>query len=349
VFIIVYTNEEFHSIRIKKREIMIRAYFSDQETMQTTQVSDLTMKNIWIHCIRPTFDELTTCSETTGASMEFLRAALDMEEGSRIEIEDDQMIVIIDIPIYDENMKNERFFDTIPLGIIILKDKIITVCLQENSITSELENGKPKIHTFKRTRFLLQLLYKTSQVYIRYLRRIDQQTDQLEIAMHKATENRKLTQLLNLQKSITYFSTSLRSNEATVSRLRSSQFGHTNDPALHEGRKFLAMYEEDQELLEDVQTENKQAIEMAGIYGRILESMGNIFSSMISNNLNMVMKFLTSITLIVSIPTLIASILGMNVTFPFDSEPLSAFWMTMVFMLMLTAVLIIILRKKNLL
>ncbi len=328
---------------------MIRAYYSDQETMQTTQVSDLTMKNIWIHCIRPTFDELTACSEATGASMELLRAALDMEEGSRIEIEDDQMIVIIDIPIYDENMKNERFFDTIPLGIIILKDKMITVCLQDNSITSELENGKPKIHTFKRTRFLLQLLYKTSQVYIRYLRRIDQQTDQLEIAMHKATENRKLTQLLNLQKSITYFSTSLRSNEATVSRLRSSQFGYTNDPILHEGRRFLAMYEEDQELLEDVQTENKQAIEMAEIYGRILESMGNIFSSMISNNLNMVMKLLTSITLIVSIPTLIASILGMNVAFPFDSKPLSAFWATMAFMLLLTAILIVILRKKNLL
>jgi magnesium transporter len=246
-------------------------------------------------------------------------------------------------------MKNERFFDTIPLGIIILKDKIITVCLQDNSITSELENGKPKIHTFKRTRFLLQLLYKTSQVYIRYLRRIDQQTDQLEIAMHKATENKKLTQLLNLQKSITYFSTSLRSNEATVSRLRSTQFGYSNDPILHEGRKFLAMYEEDQELLEDVQTENKQAIEMAGIYGRILESMGNIFSSMISNNLNMVMKFLTSITLIASIPTLIASILGMNVVFPFDATSLSAFWATMAFMLLLTAILIVILRNKNLL
>jgi magnesium transporter len=109
------------------------------------------------------------------------------------------------------------------------------------------------------------------------------------------------------------------------------------------------MYEEDQELLEDVQTENKQAIEMAGIYGRILESMGNIFSSMISNNLNMVMKFLTSITLIASIPTLIASILGMNVVFPFDATSLSAFWATMAFMLLLTAILIVILRNKNLL
>lgn len=328
---------------------MIKAYYSNQETLQTSQVSDLSMKNIWIHCVHPSLDELKTCSEITGASMEFLRAALDMEEGSRIEIEDDQMIIIIDIPIYDENVKNERFFDTIPLGIILLKDKVITVCLQENSITSELENGKPTIHTFKRTRFLLQLLYKTSQVYIRYLRRIDQQTDELEIAMHKATHNKKLTQLLNLQKGITYFSTSLRSNEATVNRLRSTQLRSLHDPSLYEGKRFLTMYEEDEELLEDVQTENQQAIEMAGIYGRILESMGNIFSSMISNNLNIVMKFLTSITLIASIPTLIASVLGMNVAFPFDTAPVSTFWGVMIVTLLIVVILVLILRKKHLL
>jgi len=328
---------------------MMKAYFTNQETSQTTQVSDFSLKNLWIHCVHPSYEELKRCSEATGANMDFLRAALDMEEGSRIEIEHDQMIIIIDIPVYDENVKNERFFDTIPLGIILLKEKLITVCLQENSITSELENGKPKVHTFKRTRLLLQILYKTSQMYIRYLRQIDQQTDELEIAMHRATHNKKLTQLLNLQKGITYFSTSLRSNEATVNRLRSTQFKSIHEPELLEGKRFLKMYEEDEELLEDVQTENKQAIEMAGIYGRILESMGHIFSSMISNNLNIVMKFLTSVTLIASIPTLIASILGMNVTFPFDTISVTAFWGVMGTTLLIILIFVVILRKKNLL
>ncbi len=328
---------------------MIKAYQSNGTSLKTESIQDLSLQNIWVNCIHPSQEELKECSEKTGALLKFLKAPLDMEEGSRIEVDENQMIMIIDVPVYEEDSEKQLFFDTIPLGIIILRDKIITVCLEDNSITSELESGKPKVVTFKRTRFLLQLLYKTSQIYIRYLRRIDAQTDELEAAMHKATHNKKLGKLLNLQKSITYFSTSLRANQSTVGKLRRSQFTNTTDHNIVESRKIIKMYEEDEDLLDDVETENRQAIEMAEIYGRILESMGNIFSSMISNNLNIVMRFLTSITLIVTIPTLIASILGMNVVFPFATNSEATFWFILLVTFFVTVLLIWMLRKKDLL
>jgi len=259
----------------------------------------------WIDLVSPTEEELRRVSEALTIPLDLLRGPLDEEEKSRVETEDGLTYVVVDIPVLVvEN--DERSYATIPLGMIVHPDYFVTVCLRVNPILGEFERGNVRgFFTFKKTRFLFQVLQMISAFYLRYLYRIDRETDKLEKELRASMKNAEIFDLLNLQKALVYFTTSLRSNEAVLQKLLRG--------------KTVKMYAEDEDLLEDVIMENKQASEMAKIYTDILTGMMDAFTSVISNNLNQVMKLLTSLTIILSIPVIVASFYGMNVGLPFQN------------------------------
>jgi magnesium transporter len=257
----------------------------------------------WIDLVAPTDEELQRVSDALCIPLDILQSALDPEEKSRVDVEDDVTLVLVDIPVI-ERTEDEQGYDTIPLGMLVLPEYFVTVCLQPNPILGEFERGEARgFATFKKTRFLLQILKEISSFYLRYLGRINRETDKLERELRASMKNAELFDLLTLEKALVYFTTSLRSNDVVLSKLTRTG--------------TIKMYEEDEELLEDVIIENRQALEMSQIYSNILSGMMGAFASVISNNLNMVMKFLTSVTIMLALPTMIASFYGMNVILPF--------------------------------
>ena len=268
-------------------------------------------KGCWIDVVAPSEEELQEIAAATKIQMDFLTAPLDEEEKSRIEIEDDQILILVDIPF----LRSNKDYDTLPLGIIITENCITTVCLEPNAVTAEFGAHNTKMwSTFKKTRFLFQILFKSATLYLKYLRIIIRRTDELEKHLRQSMQNSELFNLLDLQKSLTYFSTSLRSNYIVMEkllRLRSAT----------QSRHLIKLYEEDEDLLEDVIIEYKQAVEMVEMYSHILNSMMEVFASIISNNLNLVMKFLATMTIVLAIPTLVSSMWGMNVPVPFANNP----------------------------
>lgn len=288
----------------------------------------------WVDLVSPTQEELERVAAALAIPLPFLQGPLDREEKSRIDIEDelDLVHVIIDIPVI-ERSGGEQGYDTIPLGILLHPDFVVTTCLQPNPILGDFERGAVKsFATYKKTRFLLQILLKVSSFYLRYLKRIDRETDRIERELRASQKNEELFDLLTLEKALVYFSTSLRSNEAVLQRIIRT--------------KEIRMYEEDEELLEDVITENKQAIEMTEIYSNILSSMMDAFASVISNNLNIVMKLLTSITIIVALPTMVASFYGMNVGLPLADSP-HAFLYVLGFSILISALAAVVFWRKR--
>jgi magnesium transporter len=261
----------------------------------------------WIDLISPTEEELEQVSRELEIPLDLLRGPLDEEEKSRIDVEDGLTHVIVDIPVVVRE-EDQQGYETIPLGMLVHPDYFITTCLRPNPILGEFERGIIRgFATFWKTRFLLQILQRVSAFYLRYLQRIDRETDKVERALRASMKNAEIFDLLSLQKSLVYFSTSLRSNEAVLQKLSRT--------------KTIKMYEEDEELLEDVQVETKQASEMAKIYTDILTGMMDAFTSVISNNLNRVMKLLTAITIVLSIPTIVFSFWGQNVRVPYGQTP----------------------------
>ncbi len=269
------------------------------------QIENLKEKGAWINLVNPSDEELTLTANATGIECDYLKYALDDEERPRLETENNQILTIINVPIV---LNKSVMYDTIPLGIILTEDHIVTICLDEVEILRDFSSGRIKgMVTFKKTRFLFQILYKSATSYLKLLRDIEKKTNEIELRLHMSMKNKELINLLNLQKSLVYFTTSLKSNEKVMEKLLRT--------------KTLKMYEEDQELLEDVIVENKQAVEMAETYSNISSSMMDAFASVISNNLNIVMKFLTAVTIILALPTMVASFFGMNVIIPFQHSP----------------------------
>ena len=267
-------------------------------------------KGSWINVVNPDSADLQIVSMVTEIPTAVLKMALDTEERSRVEIEDDYVFVVINIPIILETDS----YDTLPLGVFITPDFIVTVCLQETDVMKAFTQNKyPLFYTFKKTRFLFQILFRTATLFLRYLQQINHRTDDIESILRHSMRNREFFMLLELQKSLTFFASALRGNGAVMEkllRLRRNQ-------SLHH---LLKLYEEDEDLLEDVIIENKQAIEMVEMYSNILMNMSDTFASIISNNLNIVMKFLASITIILSVPTTIFSLWGVNVPLPFQEN-----------------------------
>jgi magnesium transporter len=288
---------------------MLNIYKSNCESLLELTPTTLE-KGSWINLINPTPEELTSVAEWTGVPLDQLKAALDEEERSHVEIEENSLLVITNTPI----MRAKDSYDTLPLGIVLTRDHIVTVCLEKHQVLSEfIHEGPRSFSTYKKTRFLFQVLHKSATLFLKYLKQINRRTDEIEHDLRQSMKNREMFQLLELQKGLTYFTASLRSNGIVLEkllRLRSNvQLQH-----------LITMYEEDEDLLEDVIIENKQAIEMVEMYSNILSSMMDAFASIISNNLNIVMKFLASVTIILAIPTMISSFFGMNVDVPFGEN-----------------------------
>ena len=312
---------------------MIQIYKSLSENNPSLKILDNIEPGCWINIIAPSDEELILISKKTGVPLSFLKAPLDDEETSRIDIENNCLLVIVDIP-FTEMEDNSLTYDTYPLAIIHTDKQIITVCLKNSRILTDFINGKVKsFFSFKKSRFILQILNRISNSYLVYLRQIDKKSLMIEKRLHKSMKNRELIQLHSLEKSLVYFSTSLKANEITLEKMLKLD--------------LMQKYEEDQDVLEDVIIENKQAIEMTEIYSNILASTMDFFASVISNNLNIVMKVLASVTILMAIPTVIGGIFGMN----FIKMPLInnqyGFEITMIITLILTFGTAYLLYKKD--
>ncbi len=285
----------------------------------------------WVNVVSPTEQEITFLVDTLKLDSGFVRSALDEEETSRIDSEDDQTLVIVDVPMAEKQSENTIQYTTMPIGVIISNKVVFTISLRENAVLSEFEGNMVKnVQTHLRTRFFLTLMLRIATRYLIYLKQIDKISHLMEQQLHKSMKNKELIQLLGLEKSLVYFSTSLKANDLTLEKILRG--------------RFIKLYDEDRDLLEDVLIEIKQAIEMSGIYSDVLSGTMDAFASIISNNLNIVMKALTSITIVMSIPTIISSFYGMNVT----NLPLANFWFPIGVSVVAMAVIGLILKKKNL-
>ena len=311
---------------------MIRYYKSINSKLEKLKSFE---DGCWVNLVEPTQSEINEISEMFNIDIENIKAALDEEERSRIDIEDNHTLILIDIPI-DESDASSTHYSTIPLGIILLENTIVTICTAQTKILNDFIVGHIKdFFTFKKTRFILQILYKNASYYLHYLRRINKMTIAIEKEIYKSMQNKELIQLLELEKSLIYFSTSLKANELVLNKM------------LRTGS--IKKYPEDEDLLEDVIIENRQALEMATIYGDILSRIMDAFSAIVSNNQNTVMQFLTSITLIMSISTIVSGFFGMNVPgLPFANNP-HGFWLVFLVTCVISLILTFIMSINKLL
>ena len=291
-------------------------------------------KGCWIKLTDPSDIECEEVSKDFHFDLSDVRAALDVEETSRISVEDDYTLILVDIPSA-EVRNNRRGYTTIPLGILINEDVIVTVCSEEaTALTSFVEQRVRNFSTKKQMRFTYQILYNVCMRYQALLRNIDKKRTELEERINEGMSDSDLIDLHELESNLVYFATSLRANGAVLDRL--TRYGN------------LRRYEEDVELLEDVVIENKQAIEMTSIYRDIMTGTRELMSSVISNRLNNVMKYLAAITIVMAIPTIIGGLFGMNVPMPLGSEPFG-FLAICLGTLLICAVAMIILKKRKML
>jgi magnesium transporter len=291
-------------------------------------------KDCWVNVIAPSSQEIEFLSQKLLIGPDLIIDPLDADESPRVEQHKNCMLIVCRIPLemgFDEDLP----YLTLPLGIILKRDIIVTVSSKQTEITRAfVEQRVRAFNTQYRERMVLQLFLRASILYLRYLKNINNKADEIQLTLHKATRNRELLQLLNFEKSLVYFTTSLKSNELMMMRLQQHSV-------------MSNLKETERELIDDVIIETKQAIEMAKIYSNILGNMMGAHSSIISNNLNITIRFLTSVTIILSIPILIASLYGMNVRVPFaDNE--NAFWIVIFIALLLSGIGVLFFRKKNL-
>lgn len=299
--------------------------------------SNFDVKDCWVNLVNPSDKEVNLISKLTGLEDDVLKCPLDDEERSRVESEEDYLMVLVDTPVIDEEDDYYSYY-TIPLGAFIKENVIVTVSLKENNALRDFINGRVRnFATYHKTRFLYQMLYNIASKFLSYLKQINRASGRIQNELHKSTKNKELIQMLDLENSLVYFSTSLSDNDAVISRLLAAK-----------NNKFLIAYDEEYELLEDVANETKQAIQMCTIYRDILGGTMDAYASVISNNQNSVMKVLTVITLILSIPTLVASFFGMNTWLPGKDK-----WWGFAVAIGLSAVIVLVicfaLKRKKLL
>lgn len=315
---------------------MVKIYNTNIETGALEETNNF-IKGSWINMVNPTEKEIQEVCENLKIKDQFIKYSLDLEEKARIDIEEDDetILFVIDIPI-TEKVDGAETYTTMPIGMIVVRDEFfITVSLRKNKIIEEFEKGKIKnFQTYKKTRFIFQILYLNASYYLTYLKQINKETEIAEYVLKNSMRNKELLKMLSLEKSLVYFATSLKSNELVMEKTLRG--------------KIIKLYEEDEDMLEDAITENKQAIEMAQIYNNILNGTMDAYASIISNNLNGVMKTLTSITIILAVPTMISSFWGMNVHLPFQ-ESEQGFIIMIILAIITTIAVTVWLNKKNML
>ncbi|MCR4661944.1 MAG: magnesium transporter CorA family protein [Clostridia bacterium] len=328
---------------------MFDVYYTDSTSGQVKRTprnllnESSNLQDKWIRLDNPDSSELEFVANRTGIQMEYLKAALDEEERSRIEKEDGNLLILVDVPITIEDPKKSYItYSTIPLGIIVNDNYFVTVCLQSTKVLDTFgQNTKQRIDFAMRSRATFQLLFQISTFYLSYLKLIDKASQRNQQELHQSLKNKELFELIDIQNSLVYFSTSIKSNDAVIDKLTGIR------------QSYIKKHEEDQDLIEDVAIENKQAMEMCTIYRDILKGTMDAYASIINNNLNNVMKILTSITLVLSVPTLIASLFGMNLDgIPGNTSYAGkfpwAFGVVVGISLLITAIIAIVLKKKKL-
>ncbi len=315
---------------------MINIYNTDIQTNKFEELKEI-KKGAWINMISPSDEEIKSICSELKINEDFIRDSLDDEEKPRIEIEEDDgtILFVIDVPVIEK--QNETYiYNTMPLGIIFVRDDyVITVSIQKYVITEKFAKQKIKnFATYMKSRFLFQIMLENASEYLAYLKRINKETEIAESTLKHSMKNRELLKMLSLEKSLVYFTTSIKANEVVMERTLRG--------------KFIKLYEDDEDILEDAIIENKQAIEMGKIYSDILNGTMDAYASIISNNLNGVMKFLTSITIVLAIPTMVSSFWGMNVELPFQHN-VKGFWIMLGISTILTLVVTLWLKKKDML
>lgn len=270
----------------------------------------------WVNIVHPSEEEISSIINEFDIPRDFITDSLDIDEVARLEIDDDNFILLTRIPVLDIDEEGSHY-QTIPIGIIILSNRLMmTVCSRENDLLADFIQQRIKnFDPADRGKSILQIFNRTNQLYIRYLKQLRHKAGEIEEDIQKSMKNEELVEIFKLDKSLIQFEASLKSNNRMIQKLQRS--------------KLFKMDESKEDILEDVIIDIKQAIEMAEIYSTIMNEMMNFFSSLISNNLNIVMRFLTAVTIIIAIPTLVASLYGMNVSLPFQNSP-NAFIITLV-------------------
>ena len=289
-------------------------------------------KGCWVHLQNPTKEEMDGLTKRFALDPTFLSAALDVEERARLEHDKDQTLIIVDTP-FMEKEGSGYIYSTIPIGIVLVDDVIITIVTQETSIITDFTEERIRgFTTEKRFRFILQLLYRNAAMYLSYLKQVDKASMAVQEKLEKSLRNSELLQMMKLEKSLVFFSTSLKGNEVVLEKMMRLE--------------SIKQVPEGGDLLEDVIIENRQAMEMCTIYRDILSGTMDAFASIISNNLNIVMKVLTSLTILLSVPTLFASLWGMNVAVPFAASPFG-FYVVLGLSVLCAFIAFIILRRKK--
>ena len=296
--------------------------------------------NTWVCLFNPSEEEISYIEKKFRILPEFLRYPLDEEERPRIEKEEQQILIILRVP---DVVSRGLFikYETIPIGIILTEENIITVCLKDHPIFEEFITLANRSKVFDLNRpvyFTLNFILAVTSLYIKLLRQIDKTLEEYEEEVFRAIENEEILKMLSIEKTLTYFNTSLQGNDTVLTKIQSG--------------RYIRLTEEEMELLEDVQIENKQAIEMTKVFLNIVAGTMDAYTSVINNNLNLIMKFLASIAIILSIPTIIYSMYGMNIPLPFQHLPPfksspHAFYIVNFLTIFLCAFLFFILRKKR--
>jgi len=313
---------------------MLKIYKTSSVEKKTKKVKKMTT-DCWIDLIVPTQDEIDKVANRTGIDKEVITKLLDKEELPRVEQEENATVIVIDIPYLEE--EGEHKYKTYPLGIIITNNNyIVTVSVKKTTLLNDFKRGKIKdFRTAKKTRFLIQILLKSASNYLKALQEINSDIEKKEKVLKKSTENKDLIELLEIEKTLVYFMTSLKANDTVLEKLSKGI--------------VLPLYEGDIDLLEDAIIENKQAIEMSSIYRDILSSVTDTYATIISNNLNIAMKFLAGATIVLSIPTMISSFLGMNIPLGKIANENIAFILVLMLSVTVSLLVAYLLKKKNML
>ena len=289
-------------------------------------------KGCWVHLQNPTKEEIDGLTTRFKLDPTYLSAALDVEERARLEHDDDQTLIIVDTP-FMEKEGSGYIYSTLPIGIVLVDDVIITVATQETSIITDFTEERIRgFSTERRFRFILQLLNRNASMFLSYLRQVDKASMTVQNKLEKSLRNKELLQMMKLEKSLVFFSTSLKGNEVVLEKMVRLE--------------SIKQLPEGGDLLDDVIIENRQAMEMCTIYRDILSGTMDAYASIISNNLNIVMKVLTSLTVLLSVPALFASFWGMNVTVPFSESPFG-FYIVLAMSVIIASIAFILLWRKK--
>ena len=285
---------------------MIQLYRSFGREMREV---DHLVPGTWVELTSPTAEEARQVAETLGIDQDDVLAAIDPEEKARVQTEDDYTLIVVDIPAREER-HHEQAYNTIPLGIILTDDEVLTVCSEETSVLSSFHNARIRdLSTENRLAFVYRIMLRIALRYQQVLANIDRARREFEEHVEDIEDKRDLVRLHELESTLVYFSTSLRGNANVLNRL--TRYGHLHQP-------------EDRDILDDAIVENQQAIEMAQIYREVIDGTRELVSTLMDSRLNAVMERLTSITLVLSIPTIVSGAYGMNVDgnwMPFSTTP----------------------------